>query len=93
MFVQIVLVEDPHGTVARVFSYIPFTSPVTMMLRYTIDPKGMPWYEIPAVVGVLLLSIFLALRISAKLYRVGLLLYGKRPSVREIMKWMFSPAQ
>jgi ABC-2 type transport system permease protein len=92
MFAQIVLVEDPHGTVARVFSYIPFTAPVTMMLRYTIDPKGMPWYEVPAVISILLVSIFLALRLSAKLYRVGLLLYGKRPSVREILKWVFSPA-
>ena len=63
-----------------------------MMLRYTIDPKGMPWYEVPAVIAILLVTIFIALRLSAKLYRVGLLLYGKRPSVREILKWVFTSA-
>lgn len=89
IFVHMALVEAPHGTLARIFSYIPLTAPVTMMLRYVTDPKGMPWYDIPLVLAILLVSTFLALRMSAKLYRVGLLLYGKRPSIREIGRWMF----
>ena len=92
IFVHMALVEAPHGTLARVFSYIPLTAPVTMMLRYVTDPKGMPWYEIPAVLTLLLVSTLLALRMSAKLYRVGLLLYGKRPSLREIWRWLWAPS-
>ena len=93
IFVHMALIESPHGTLARVFSYIPLTAPVTMMLRYVTDPKGMPWYEVPAVIALLIASTLLSLRLSAKLYRVGLLLYGKRPSVREIWRWLRAPAQ
>jgi ABC-2 type transport system permease protein len=92
IFIHMPLVESPHGTLARVFSYIPLTAPVTMMLRYVTDPKGMPWYDVPLVLAILVLSTVLALRASAKLYRVGLLLYGKRPSIREIWRWLRSPA-
>ncbi len=92
MFVHMAIVEDPHGLVARIFSYIPFTAAVTMTFRYVTDPKGMPWYEVPAVMIVLLASTALALRLSAKLYRVGLLLYGKRPGLREIWRWLRAPA-
>jgi ABC-2 type transport system permease protein len=86
--IVIALFEAPQGTVARVFSYIPFTAPTTMMFRYVIDPKGTPVVDIVGSMVVLLLSTWLALRISARLYRAGLLLYGKRPGPREIWRWI-----
>jgi ABC-2 type transport system permease protein len=86
--IVIALFEAPQGTVARVFSYIPFTAPTTMMFRYVIDPKGTPVYDIVASMLLLVGSTWFALRVSARLYRAGLLLYGKRPGIREIWRWM-----
>jgi len=86
--IVIALFEAPQGTVARVFSYIPFTAPTTMMFRYVIDPKGTPVYDIVASMLLLVGSTWFALRVSARLYRAGLLLYGKRPGPREIWRWM-----
>jgi ABC-2 type transport system permease protein len=86
--IVIALFEAPQGTVARVFSYIPFTAPTTMMFRYVIDPKGTPVYDIVASMLLLVGSTWFSLRVSARLYRAGLLLYGKRPGIREIWRWM-----
>lgn len=93
MFVHMAIIDDPHGAVARAFSFIPLTAPATMMLRYVTDPKGMPWWEAPAVLLLLAASTGGALLLSAKLYRVGLLLYGKRPGLREIWRWLRAPAR
>jgi ABC-2 type transport system permease protein len=86
--IVVALFEAPQGTVARVFSYIPFTAPTTMVFRYVIDPKGTPVVDIVGSMLILLGSTWLALKISARLYRAGLLLYGKRPGLREIWRWM-----
>lgn len=85
-----VVLSEPQGTVARVLTVIPLTAPVTIMARYSVDPVGTPLWEILATVGWLALWTFLALRFSAKIYRVGLLLYGKRPTPREVWKWLWA---
>jgi ABC-2 type transport system permease protein len=86
--IMIALFEAPQGTIARVFSYVPFTAPTTMMFRYVVDPKGTPIYDIVASMLLLVASTWFAIRISARLYRAGLLLYGKRPGFREICRWI-----
>ncbi len=88
--VVILLIEEPQGVLARVFSYIPFTAPTTMIFRYTIDPKGTPLLDILGSIAVLLLSTVVAVRVSARLYHAGLLLYGKRPGLREIWRWLIA---
>jgi len=88
--IMIALFEAPQGTLARIFSYVPFTAPTTMMFRYVVDPKGTPVYDIVASMALLVASTWFAIRISARLYRAGLLLYGKRPGIREIWRWMVS---
>jgi len=88
--IMIALFEAPQGTLARIFSYVPFTAPTTMMFRYVIDPKGTPVYDIVASMVLLVASTWFAIRVSARLYRAGLLLYGKRPGIREIWRWMVS---
>jgi len=79
------VLEDPHGTVAQVFSFIPFTSPVVMLMRI---PFGVPmWQQILSV--VLLFATFIGtVWFAAKIYRVGILMYGKKPSYKEIYKWL-----
>ncbi|MEP5255288.1 ABC transporter permease [Winogradskyella rapida] len=79
------VIEDPHGTVSTVFSFIPLTSPVVMLMRI---PFGVPvWQQILSL--VLLIGTFvLAVWFAAKIYRVGILMYGKKPSYKEIFKWL-----
>ena len=88
IFFWLAIVSEPQGTLARIFTFIPLTTPVTMMLRVGVDPAGTAWWEILAAVALLVLSTAVSLRISAKLYRVGLLLYGKRPTPAEMWRWM-----
>ncbi len=79
------VIENPHGTVSQVFSYIPFTSPVVMLMRI---PFGVPlWQQILSL--VILFTTFMAtVWFAAKIYRVGILMYGKKPSYKEIIKWL-----
>jgi ABC-2 type transport system permease protein len=83
-----VILAEPQGTTAHVLTAIPLTAPVTIMARCCVDPAGTPIWEIVATFGWLALWTVLALRFSAKIYRVGLLLYGKRPTPREIWRWL-----
>ncbi|MCF6308063.1 MAG: ABC transporter permease [Flavobacteriaceae bacterium] len=79
------VIENPHGTVSQVFSYIPLTSPVVMLMRI---PFGVPlWQQILSL--VILFTTFMAtVWFAAKIYRVGILMYGKKPSYRELIKWL-----
>lgn len=79
------VMDDPHGSVAVVFSIIPFTSPIVMLMRI---PFGVPIWQIILSI-VLLFSTFLFIVWSAaKIYRVGILMYGKKPSWKELFKWL-----
>lgn len=79
------VIEDPHGTISTIFSFIPLTSPVVMLMRI---PFGVPiWQQVLSLlilVGTFMLTVWLA----AKIYRVGILMYGKKPSYKEIIKWI-----
>jgi ABC-2 type transport system permease protein len=81
-----VLLETPNGTLARILSYIPFTSSTTMVLRLT--STDVPVVDVIGAVAAILITIWLVLKLSAKLFRFGLLIYGKRPSFRETWRWM-----
>lgn len=87
VFILVALIESPQGTVARIFSFIPFTAPTTMMFRTTVDPGGTPALDLILSLLILAASTVLALWGSARLFRAGLLLYGKRPGIREIWRW------
>lgn len=79
------VIEDPHGTISTVFSFIPFTSPVVMLMRI---PFGVPiWQQIVSL--LLLIGTFtFTVWFAAKIYRVGILMYGKKPSYKSIIKWL-----
>jgi ABC-2 type transport system permease protein len=78
--------EDPHNVAALVMTWIPFTAPLTMMLRMALDAGGVAWWEIAGSLVVLLGSTYLAIQLGARLFRVGLLLTGARPKLREILR-------
>ena len=77
--------DNPHGTVSQVFSFIPFTSPVVMLMRI---PFGVPlWQQILSVV-ILFATFIGTVWFAAKIYRVGILMYGKKASYKELIKWL-----
>jgi len=79
------VVNNPHGTVAVVFSMIPLTSPIVMLMRI---PFGVPLWQIVISVSLLFASFFLVVWFAAKIYRVGILMYGKKPSWKELYRWL-----
>ena len=79
------VINDPNSTFATVLSMIPFTSPMTMMTRI---PFGIPTWEIITSLIILYISFIGMVWLSAKIYRVGIFMYGKKPSIKEIIKWI-----
>lgn len=85
-YISIFSISSPDSMLVKVASFIPFFSPFVMMLRLGLtDP---PIWEIWTSIGILLISIYVSVWISAKIYRTGVLMYGKRPSFKEIRKAM-----
>ncbi|HUH35385.1 MAG TPA: ABC transporter permease [Moheibacter sp.] len=85
MYGSMTTIDNPDGPVAFWLSMIPFTSPISMVTRL---PFGVEWWEIllslTLLIGTMLLMVFFA----SKIYRVGILMYGKKPSFKEMWKWI-----
>jgi ABC-2 type transport system permease protein len=79
------VISDPHGTVATVFSMIPLTSPIVMLMRI---PFGVPLWQILLSVAILFATFFGVVLFASKIYRIGILMYGKKPTYKEIFKWL-----
>jgi ABC-2 type transport system permease protein len=85
IFAQFVL-RDPDGSLAFWTSIIPFTSPIIMMVRI---PFGVPVWELLLSMALLFIGFMGTIWIAARIYRVGILMYGKKVSYRELAKWIF----
>jgi len=79
------VIEDPHGTVSTIFSFIPLTSPVVMLMRI---PFGVPIWQQVLSLSLLVATFIFTVWFAAKIYRVGILMYGKKPTYRELLKWI-----
>jgi ABC-2 type transport system permease protein len=79
------VMNDPHGSIAVLFSYIPFTSPIVMLMRV---PFGVSWYELAISMTLLLITFVFMVWLAAKIYRVGILMYGKKPTYKDLYKWI-----
>lgn len=76
----------PNSRLAVVSSMIPFWAPVLMYLRIVVQPP--PLWQILLCIAILFATICVALAVCARVYRVGILMYGKRPTAREVIKWL-----
>jgi ABC-2 type transport system permease protein len=85
VFIQPVLL-NPTGTAAKVLSLVPFSSPIIMPIRMAVT--GVPPLELTASLVFLAIGCAAALWLASRIYRVGLLMYGKRPTMREMVKWV-----
>jgi ABC-2 type transport system permease protein len=79
------VINDPHGTIATVFSIIPLTSPIVMLMRI---PFGVPLWQLLVSIVLLYGTFIFVVWFAAKIYRVGILMYGKKPTWKELYKWL-----
>ena len=79
------VINEPHGSIAVLFSHIPFTSPIVMLMRV---PFGVSWTELIISMTLLLVTFVFMVWLAAKIYRVGILMYGKKPSYKDLYKWL-----
>ena len=79
------IMENPDGTLAFWMSMIPFTSPVIMMVRL---PFGVANWELALSIGILIASFIATTWLAGRIYRTGILMYGKKATYREIWKWL-----
>jgi ABC-2 type transport system permease protein len=86
LMVITLLLRDPNGTLARVMTWIPFTSGPVVILRASTDAAALAWWEAGGALVVLAASTWIAVRIGARLFRIGLLSAGTRPGFREILR-------
>ena len=77
-------INNPSSSMAFWLSIVPFTSPMTMMARL---PFGVPTWEILTSLAVLYASFMLLIWLCAKIYRVGIFMYGKKPTLAELIRW------
>ena len=81
-----VISNDPRGTTAQVMTNVPFWSPLLMPMRFVLG--GASLSEVALSLAILLVSTALVVRAAAKIYRTGVLMYGKRPGLRELIRWL-----
>lgn len=79
------VMNDPNGTVAVVFSLIPLTSPIVMLMRI---PFGVPLWQLLLSIVLLYGTFIFVVWFASKIYRVGILMYGKKPTWKELYKWL-----
>jgi len=79
-----VVTNDPYGSMAFWLSIIPFTSPIAMMVRL---PYGVPDWQLALSMGLLVIGFIGTVWVASRIYRVGILMYGKKTSLKEMIKW------
>jgi len=86
MIVSSLVIENPTGTAATILSLIPFFGPSLMFLRITLEAA--PGWQIALSIALMVATIIGAVWLAAKIYRVGVLMYGKRPTIPELVRWL-----
>jgi ABC-2 type transport system permease protein len=85
MIGMISAMRDPGCSLAFWLSIIPFTSPMVMVARI---PYGVPGWELALSIALLVATFILMVWLAGKIYRVGIFMYGKKPSFKELAKWI-----
>ena len=83
--VNLMILESPESMLAIVCSFIPFTSPITMMIRLSV---GVPWWHVLISALILIVTVCFMVKMAGKVYRTGILMYGKKPTLREMFRWL-----
>lgn len=86
IIIPMAIIQNPDGVFATVVSLIPFFAPIVMFMRINILTP--PAWQIALSIAILIVSILIAGNLAAKIFRVGILMYGKRPSLPEMIRWL-----
>jgi ABC-2 type transport system permease protein len=78
-------IQNPESLMVKVMSYIPLTIPSIMLLRFKIAP--VPLIDIIITLSIMFVSTIVTLKIAAKIFRIGILSYGKKPTIKELIQW------
>jgi ABC-2 type transport system permease protein len=78
-------IQNPESMMVKVMSYIPLTIPSIMLLRFRIAP--VPLIDIIITLSIMFVSTIVILKIAAKIFRIGILSYGKKPTIKELIQW------
>ena len=84
LFASLAVIADPNSTFAMVMSLIPFTSPMVMMARVPFDVPG---WQICLSLVLLYVTIIFMIWLAAKIYRIGIFMYGKKPTIKDLIRW------
>ncbi|MDP4175201.1 MAG: ABC transporter permease, partial [Bacteroidota bacterium] len=86
LIISLKVIENPDLIYIKILSFIPLTSPPVMILRLKIQTP--PAWEIILTVFILLISIYVSIFLSSKIFKIGILSYGKLPKYRELLSWI-----
>ncbi|MBE4906528.1 ABC transporter permease [Bacillus luteolus] len=81
------VISDPSGVLAQVGTYIPFSAPGVLLIRLTLL-ESWPLVEIAISLAILLVSIWIFMKLAGKIFKVGILMYGKNATPKEMLKWL-----
>ena len=85
IYIGFSVLENPHGPIAFWFSIFPLTSPIVMLMRI---PFVVPTWQIILSMALLLVTFLGIVWFAAKIYRIGIFSYGKKPTYKELYKWL-----
>jgi ABC-2 type transport system permease protein len=80
------ILNNPDGSMALALSMIPFTSPIAMPVRWAA--AGVPGVQVLGSIALLAATVLAITWVAARVYRVGILMYGKKPGIRELVRWV-----
>jgi ABC-2 type transport system permease protein len=80
------LIRDPNGTAAQVLSYVPPLAPFVVPMRYSIAP--LPWTQLGGSILAAIVGLMLVVWVASRIYRVGILSYGKKATLRDMVRWI-----
>lgn len=86
IMLSVLVMQDPNSTTSTVLSFVPFFSPILMFMRISFQTP--PAWQILLSIVLMLVTISAMIWLAAKIYRVGVLMYGKRPSLPEVARWL-----
>ncbi|MDX2208005.1 MAG: ABC transporter permease [Gemmatimonadales bacterium] len=87
-FGMFAVIKDPNGSVGSVMSLIPFTAPFVMPVRWSMS--SVPITDLALSLAAMIAGLLLVVWVAGKIYRTGILMYGKKPSLREVFRWIRS---
>lgn len=81
------VISDPTGLIAQIGTYVPFTTPGVLLMRLVVMEEW-PWMEIIIALAILVVSIWIFMKLAGKIFKTGILMYGKNATPGEIWKWI-----